>query len=78
MSPIGPGTQGGAVDMLAAGPPSNAERVAYDTALALLRPFMAIAVTVELPQVVQIISMMEGRMTMWELLGARAMYKLHG
>jgi hypothetical protein len=81
MSPIGAGTSGGYVDMLAAGAPGTPqhdERVAYDTAINLLTPFMSIAVEIDLTRVNEVISMLEERAEWWDLMLLRARYLVLG
>ena len=55
-----------------------AERVLYDTALATLRPFMHISVTITLPILNQVIAMIEGKLKFFQKLALKAKYALNG
>jgi hypothetical protein len=76
MNPVGGGTSGGTVDMLH-GAGAAAERTLYDTALATLRPFMSINVTITLPVLQQVIAMMEGKLSFFQKLALKAKYMLN-
>jgi hypothetical protein len=78
MAPIGGGTSGGTVNMLAASDDGAAERRLYDEAVFGLKPMMGLSVTVELAQLNSIIGMMEGKMKLFQKLALKAKYAAKG
>jgi hypothetical protein len=78
MRPIGGGTSGGSVNMLANTPAALNERALYDAALIGLRPFMSLGITISLATVTQVIDMMEGKIGFFKTLYLKALYVKNG
>jgi len=78
MKPIGFGTSGGAQDMLANTALATAERGHYDAAILALRPFMSLAITINLATLDRVIESIERQIPFLKRLALKAKFLVNG